>query len=157
MEKKSLITAMKNSISEVLEMMFFLPVDLPDTARSERLWDSVAGDILSVRLGFNGPVSGDFIFCIPEKLAASLTAGFLGKNEDSIAEKHITETVTEILNMIAGNTFSILDNQSVFNLDIPEMVGFDDIRNRQNSSDNTIVIPVNSLEYPLELQMIITT
>ena len=59
--------------------------------------------------------------------------------------------------MIAGNTFSILDNQSVFDLDIPEMVSFDDIRNRQNSSDNIMVIPVNTLENPLELQMIINT
>ena len=157
MEKESLMTAMKNSISEVLEMMFFLPIDLPDIALSEGLWGSVTGDILSARLGFSGPFSGYFIFCVPEKLAASLTAGFLGRGEDSITENHVTETVTEILNMIAGNTFSILDNQSVFDLDIPEMVSFDDIRNRQNSSDNTMVIPVNTLENPLELQMIINT
>ena len=34
MERKALMRAMKNSISEVLETMFFLPVDFSDTVNS---------------------------------------------------------------------------------------------------------------------------
>ena len=52
MERKALIRAMKNSISEVIETMFFLPVDFSDTVNAEEIQMSVT------KLDFSGPFSG---------------------------------------------------------------------------------------------------
>jgi len=153
MEKETLITAMKNSISEVLETMFFLPLDFFDTD----LWDLSAlekEDTLISRLSFTGPFEGHFIFFISKEPASSLTADFLGEDVESISPDHVTDTVKEIINMLAGSTFAGYDDQAVFDLGIPELIDLDDIRG--DGSGEEVLIKINTLDNHLALKMVKT-
>jgi len=155
MEKEALITAMKDSISEVMEKMFFLPLDFSEVNNVEELWDPEKDEIVISKLNFNGPFSGFFFIFIPRELALSLAAGFMGINDDEISKDHITEAAKEILNMIAGSTFSIFDQQAVFDLDIPELIGFDKIKAVISDSDEEIFIAINTLDNCLAFKMVL--
>ena len=155
MEREALITAMKSSISEVLETMFFLPLEFAGNTKPGELWDSDRGEIIVSKLNFTGPFAGYFVLFVPKELALSLAASFLGKDEASISQDHVAQTVKEIINMIAGSTFGIFDDQSVFDLDIPELVRFAELRKDHSDSKGGIFIAVNTLESRLAVQMII--
>jgi len=155
MEKEALIAAMKNSISEVLEKMFFLPLDFVDTISKGALWEDLkASEIITSRLNFSGPISGYFLLYIPAGLAHSLAASFMGIDEESISHDHVTDTVKEIINMIAGNTFGIFDDQTVFDLGIPELINVDDLKDGDSKSEEDIFIAINTLENRLGLRMV---
>jgi len=151
--KEVLTSAMKNSISDVLETMFFLPVDFNDSVSLDEFWDLDKDKITAARLNFDGPLSGYSILYIPEKLAVSITADFMGKEEKGISDKQVKETVKEITNMITGNAFSLYDPEAVFNLGVPELTGLDDFQKDLSDSENKISIAVSTLENYLAFQM----
>ena len=122
MNKPKMIQAMKASISEVLEQMFFLPIDLVDDRNRSAAGTIDARQSLAARIGFDGPSSGVFVLHIPSALAASITADFLGAAADELSEEQITGTVKEMLNMLAGNSLSAYDAQASFNLKLPELL-----------------------------------
>jgi CheY-specific phosphatase CheX len=155
LNKTVLTSAMKNSISNVLETMFFLPVDFDDFVSKEELWDMDKDQILSARLNFNGPLSGHCIFYIPEKLARSVTADFMGKEEKKISIDQAKATIKEMANMITGNTFGLYDPEAVFNLGIPEMLGPDNFHKDSGDSENDIFIAIGAPENYLAFQMTI--
>jgi CheY-specific phosphatase CheX len=146
MEKASLIQAMKLSISKVLEKMFFLPLDFDDSTDSMVLSELENNGALTVTLEFAGPFKGCLFMSMPKDLALHATANFLGKEEDRVSEDDVMGTVKEIINMIAGNTFSTYDDQAVFNLGAPEVIpeyeGMDDPDRPMDSMH----ISVNSLK-----------
>jgi CheY-specific phosphatase CheX len=146
---------MKRSISEVLEKMFFLPVDFPGT--SEREWTGLCRQekFMITKLAFNGPFSGHFLFFLPEKMTSSLAAGFLGEEEHHVTMEHRADTVKEIVNMIAGNMFSILDNHAIFNLDIPVMVEPSDMEAAFSGLDEGIFIPVRTVDSFLGIRLVV--
>jgi CheY-specific phosphatase CheX len=146
MEKETLITAVKTSISEVLEKMFFLPLDFYDTADSGKFPDLDIKKLMNCRLDFGGPFSGFFLLFIPMRLAQSMTADFVGENESNVSPEQVTETVKEIVNMIAGNAFSIYDEQAVFNLDIPKMVSPDKAEAEIKTSNEDIFIAITTID-----------
>ncbi len=134
MDKKALITAMKDSISNTLEMMFFLPLDLSgDMSRSEII-NNAKGDIINCKIEFNGPFSGYYQFFIANDLAKTVSADFLGNDKSEITKEQSTETVLEIINMVAGNTFSTYDNQSIFDLGMPKIIT--EIETEDNNPDS---------------------
>jgi len=148
MERKALIRAMKNSISEVLETMFFLPVDFSDTVNAEEIQMSVT------KLDFSGPFSGSFVLFIPEEFAVSLTANFLGKDKEKVSEDNVIETSKEVINMIAGSTFANLDDQAVFDLNIPENILFDRAVHFPGTEDD-IFVQIITLDNYFVLKMVI--
>ena len=154
MEKKALISAMKASISEVLEKTFFLPMDFSEVVNLGELYNSGKDKMLTSKLSFKGPFSGYFLFFMPRDLAFFLTAGFLGEDEGNVSQDQVTGTLKEILNMIAGSTFSVFDNQAVFDLDIPELVGFDDLGRDHSNTEEEIFVAVNTLDNCLALKMV---
>jgi CheY-specific phosphatase CheX len=154
MEKEALITAMKGSISDVLEKMFFLPLDFSDASSPDELWNSEKGEIIVSRLDFKGPVSGYFAFSIPKDLALSLTGDLLGCDDEEMSKNNLKETVNEITNMIAGNTFSNYDDQAIFDLGIPESISFSESEKDQPASREDIFIAVNTLDNWLSLRMV---
>ena len=156
METEALKTAMMDSISEVLEGMFYLPMDFKDDADSEALWDPEKGKILATRLEFNGPLSGRFIFTVPDQLALSITAGFLGVDQTEATKEHVTETLNEIINMVAGNTFSKFDDQTVFDLGVPEAMSFDEVKATRTDPEKEIFIGIDTLDGWLAFQLLIT-
>ncbi len=153
MEKKTLITAMKSSISEIMETMFFTPVEFPVTV-PEGLPDLKEPDkIISGMLNFHGPFSGYFILSVPKKLGSLFTSDFLGEDEENISGEQLSETIKEILNMLAGSTFTNYDDNAVFNLDIPKIVDCNKAKTNIASPEEKLVViaqtPDNCLSFTM--------
>jgi len=119
---EALKTAMTTSISEVLETMFFMTIDLNENATADELLKDRGTPPIISRIGFRGKLTGFFIFMVPENILNTMTETFMGLDVDAVTETHLQGTVLEAINMIAGNTFSNLDDQAVFDLDIPELI-----------------------------------
>jgi len=147
---------MKNSISSVLETMFFLSLDFSDDIDILELWDTGKDPVIAAKLSFSGPLSGYAVFCIPKKSALSITADFMGKDEQEISDDQINETVKEIINMIIGNTFSMYDPDVVFDLGVPELVGFHDSIKGLPDSEKSFSVVIETLENYMAFQMNIT-
>lgn len=120
MNMQALTTAMTVSISDVLETMFFLPldvvsdVDTPDAEKTERI---------SVSVAFNGPAVGAFFLQVPLVLAREVSADFMGVDPEGVTRNTMNETVKEMINMLAGNCLSAYDADLVFDLEVPETIG----------------------------------
>jgi len=153
MKNNLLEMAMKNSISDVLETMFFLPMDFSDTVDVHELWNAGEDQILAVKLNFDGPLIGDCILCIPEKLAKSITADFMGKEEESVSDDQVIGTVKEIINMIVGNTFSRYDSGEAFNLGIPESISLSYYFNELSDTGDRYSFIIDTLENHLAFQL----
>ena len=138
MEKKDLMAAMRNSISEVLETMFFLPIDSSDIVDTAAFDDAVEEDMELVEVRFSGMFSGSFLLVIPDELALFLTASFLGSIEEQVLPIHILETKKEMANMIAGNTFTHFNDLIEFDLCIPTVVNGRDAMNRSDHTEEII-------------------
>ena len=157
MKNSLLKTAMKHSISDVLETMFFLPLDFSDTHDVFELWNMEKIEIIAAKLNFNGPISGCAVFCIPKRVALSITADFMGKNEEEVSDDQVYGSVKEIINMIIGNTFSLYQPKAAFNLGIPELVKFDEVSKDLSNPEKKISIIIETLENYLAFQMNIVT
>jgi len=153
MKNKDMTTAMKNSISDVLETMFFLSLDFSNDIDLLELWDTGKDPIIAAKLSFSGPLSGYAVFCIPKKSALSITADFMGKDEQEISDDQIHGTVKEIINIIIGNTFSMYDPDVVFDLGVPELVGFHDFIKDLSDSEKRFSVVIETLENYLAFQM----
>ena len=77
----------------------------------------------------------------------------MGKEEGNVFPDQVTETVKEIINMIAGYTFSTLDDMVLFELGIPERVGFDEA-GLSSGSEDAIVIEIDTPDGSLLLKMV---
>ncbi len=155
MEKETLLSAMKDSISEVLETMFFLPLEFSDHARFEEWWsEDMKTELLITRLNFQGPLSGMFYFFIPRSLGLSLAASFMGEEEMDVTHEHVADTVKEIVNMIAGNTFGYWDDQAIFNLGIPEVMTFGEAEKGHSEAVEKVFIGISTLDDSLALELV---
>ncbi|MBW2303246.1 MAG: chemotaxis protein CheX [Deltaproteobacteria bacterium] len=156
-ENPALISAMMASISEVLETMFFMPLEFSEDAQFEDWWTGTPENVLVTRLTFNGPFSGTFYFFIPEELGRSLAANFMGEDEDAVKENHVTDTVKEIANMIVGGTFAKWDAKAVFDLGIPENTTFGEAEKHHGASENKVFIGITTLDDTLAAEMIMNS
>ena len=120
--KEALRTAMTTSISEVLETMFFMTIDISEDAEVSSFIESAKGNLMASQIVFSGPLSGTFFFMVPEPILKQMTQIFMGIDEEEVTDSHLTGTLSEGINMIAGNTFSTFDDQAVFTLGIPEIL-----------------------------------
>ncbi len=146
MDRDLLMKTMKASISEVLEKMFFLPLDVSDAGSWFQLWkDPAAEEPIAVRLAFSGLFSGHFLFLIPRTLGTALTADFMGVEKETVAPEQVEETAKEILNMVAGNTFGTLDQEAIFQLGIPEIVSNQSVLAAPSEPDRELFLGVETL------------
>ncbi len=115
--------AMKDSIFNVLEQMFFLPVDVQETDGTGDE-DAVPTNtsLITAGVGFHGPSDGMFMLSIPAELATSMAVDFLGVSPETISSEQIVGTVKEMINVLAGSTLSAYEPESAFNLQIPEII-----------------------------------
>jgi len=119
---KTLKTAMTTSISEVLETMFYLPVEIGE--ESTLIQSGMDMDLpnLACQLNFIGDFSGNFTLVIPKNLLEEITEDFMGESRESLEEEHLLGTLTEILNMICGNALKKIKSNIPFDLDIPKVI-----------------------------------
>ena len=119
--KKILMETMMTSISEVMETMFFLPVEFDgETTLSGCGLNKEKS--LACRLTFNGDVSGDLAILAPENLVAEMAENFMGERREHLTEEQFSGTLTEMLNMVCGNALSKIDTKVPFELGIPEVI-----------------------------------
>ncbi len=121
MMMKTLKTKMVTSISEVMETMFYLPVEYSEdeTIESSRL---LTNNIEACSIRFAGYFSGSLYLLIPKSLLKIMAENFLGEEPANLMKSHFTGTMKETLNMIAGNTFSKINANTPFSLGVPEML-----------------------------------
>jgi len=119
--KKILMKAMMTSISEVMETMFYLPVEFgPESEFCQCGMDDK--NILACRLTFTGDTSGHLILAVPRNLISEMAENFMGEPREYLTEEHLSGTLTEMLNMVCGNTLSKADSKAPFELGIPEAI-----------------------------------
>lgn len=139
--KNSLMRAMKNSISEVLEKMFYLSIEIEDEQKSYEI-DENEGYYTS-KLSFKGPFSGTLYTRCPENLLKIMTVNFLGVDEKEVTNTHMLEVVKEMANITTGNIFSKYDESSEFQLGIPE-ISTDEITFTDENSEKNINLIVET-------------
>ncbi|NQT55154.1 MAG: chemotaxis protein CheX [Desulfobacteraceae bacterium] len=127
MEKAAMMKAMKASISNVLETMFYQMVQIVDDDCSLQTWFDQGQPLLGATLNFAGASEGTFYVIIPIEVANEITANFLGLDTGEIDAGQRTDTVKEALNMISGGMLSIFDPKGAVKLGIPEMIAKDDL------------------------------
>ncbi len=127
MEKAAMMQAMKASISNVLETMFYQMVQIIDDDCSLQAWFAPGRSLLGATLNFTGPSEGMFYVIIPIEVANEITANFLGLDAGEIDAGQRADTVKEALNMVSGGMLAIFDPKGAYKLEIPEMMTEDDL------------------------------
>jgi len=119
--KKLLMKAMESSISEVMETMFFLPVEM---GNESKLADCAMDKdkTMACKLSFTGDVSGDLILLAPINLVTEMAENFMGESRNHLTHEHISGTLTEMANMVCGNALGKTDSKVPFELGIPELI-----------------------------------
>jgi len=113
---------MKTSISEVMETMFFEPIEFSEETDVSVFFDENRENLIVVNVKYQGPFSGDLCCFMPKDLALSLASNFLGKELSDVSDDQAGEVVKEIVNMTAGGIFSHYDKNAVFQIGIPEII-----------------------------------
>ena len=154
MDKSAMTQAMKVSISEVLEQMFFMPIDFmkPEQVGADPQHDN--GSIFA-KLGFNGIPNGTFILQMSVTQAQSVSADFLGTHLENLSDDQVTGTVLEMVNMLAGSTLSHYDRQALYDLHLPERITCSDARDFVGKGSDLIVIRIQTLENRMMFQLIV--
>ena len=122
MDRETMMKAMREATSNVLETMFYQPIHITDANCSLKEWFSDTQLLVGVTLSFRGPSRGLFYLFLPTAMVTRITANFLGLDEEEVNEEQKNDAVKESLNMIGGNMLSFFDKQGVFKLDIPELI-----------------------------------
>ncbi|MCP4022391.1 MAG: chemotaxis protein CheX [Desulfobacteraceae bacterium] len=119
--KKILMAAMMTSISEVMETMFFLPIEFGEDESIAKLVKIISKPI-ACQLSFTGDAAGRLIFVAPKELTAEMAENFMGEPQDQLTDEHLFGTLTEMLNMVCGNALSKTKSKVPYSLGLPEMV-----------------------------------
>lgn len=155
MNRENLIKALKEAISEVLEKMFFLPLECEAGASSSQSSGVALLNSLVTKITFNGSFSGYIVFYLPKELSYSLTADFLGTEPADITAEQAWGTAREITNMIAGNTFSHFNSKQVFDIGIPEEYSGDHSEFESDDQDRIIRISIDTENDHLEVRLVL--
>lgn len=154
MDHQVMIQAMKNSISDVLEQMFFLPLDFLEPSSGNG--DSRPGqDNLVVRLGFRGALTGGFYLTVPNELAWSATKDFLGVESAAVDLDKVEGTVREMINMLAGNVLSHYDSEAVFDLEMPEMTSPSMMQEQLTRAPEALGIVINTPDGHMRFNIVV--
>ena len=129
MKRDSMMKTFKEAISNVLETMFFQPVQFVDSKCNLLEWFPDKQSLVGATLSFSGPLAGSFYLLIPVTVVKEITANFLGLEQEEIHEEQRGDTVKEATNMIGGRMFSLFDRKGAFQLGIPELIDENDLTN----------------------------
>ncbi len=124
---KNLMTTMMTSISEVLETMFYLPVEFKENLSPE-MTKSLKKDIkIGCSLKVTGSFAATFQLFIPDPLLLDITQNFMGEDPENCTAEYLHGTLKETLNMIAGNALKSMKTETPPDLDIPEIIKVSDM------------------------------
>lgn len=120
--RETMTMNLKQAISNVLELMFFLPIQFVENDCPMSEWLPQDQTYTGATLGFSGPVSGSYYLLIPVVMAKEITENFLGLSEEEVNKTQEGDTVKEALNMIGGHMLSLVDEPDGYQLAIPEII-----------------------------------
>jgi CheY-specific phosphatase CheX len=106
---------------EVLENMFFSGV-MGEMETTEATAD---GDRLFATVTFAGSVAGQLTVSAAPATVAVLAAGFLGAEDDSVADTQARSVVGELANVLCGVMLGHLDPKGSFVISPPDVTGAD--------------------------------
>jgi len=121
MGKETMKKILKDSISDVLGTMFFLPVQMTSDDCIPEKWFSDKDPLFEATIHFGGPHAGSFHLIMPIEVASEITANFLGLNESEINVEQRRDTVKEAINMIGGHALSVFDHKGRYKLGLPRL------------------------------------
>ncbi len=109
---------LRESAEDVLEKMFFIrevaePVPAPRWTQPE----------IAARLTFDGSPPGWLLLRVTASAARSITADFLGEEEETVTARQAEEMVCELANMICGSALSRSGSEAMFRLSPPLVLG----------------------------------
>jgi len=128
--KKILMKAVKTSISEVMETMFFLPVEFDGESTLSECGLNKEKTLVC-RLAFNGDTSGSLVIVAPMILVTEMAENFMGEAKGLLTNEHFSGTLTEMLNMVCGNALSKTETKVPFELGIPEIIEKPDFQDKE--------------------------
>jgi len=115
MTEKQLAEALRTSMTDVLEKMFFIrgvdTAGVPPSA-AERL----------AEMTFEGDPPGRFTLRATGPAARSIAADFLGAEESELPDREVDDVVCELANMICGSVLSRVESGTIFHLASPRIV-----------------------------------
>ena len=117
MTDTSIHLALRESVVEVLEKMFFIDAitALPPDAAAQ-------GPAVVVALEFDGDPPGVFRMSLARAAAVLIAADFLGEDADSLAGPRVDEVAKELANMICGAVLSRIESSVTFRLSPPDII-----------------------------------
>ena len=114
----TLLNAMKISISEIFETMFFMPVEFENKPELEAVIK--ASSFMAASISFSGVRTGHFQSIFPVSVLRSIASAFMGVDETKITQNDMAGTISEIINMISGNTLTMVGGD--YHLELPEIL-----------------------------------
>ena len=116
MIETALHEALRDSVNEVLEKMFFAVTlgEAPDAGP--------AADDIAVEVSFEGERPGVMCLRLTAAAAHEIAADFLGIDAADISWTQVSEVVRELANMICGSVLSRVESAVVFRLGVPRTV-----------------------------------
>jgi CheY-specific phosphatase CheX len=112
--------ALKHSVNDVLEKMFFVQT-LGELPCSKPPGFDPAQEI-AARLTFEGEPAGILLIRLTSGAARQIAADFLGADEEEVSDLRVSEVVCELANMICGSVLSRVESTTVFRLSTPQIV-----------------------------------
>ena len=112
--------ALRDSVNEVLEKMFFVQT-LGEASCSESAGPAASDEIV-VRLAFQGKPPGSLTLRLTAAAGRPIAAAFLGTDEEEVSDVQIAEVVCELANMICGSVLSRVESATTFHLLAPQLV-----------------------------------
>jgi CheY-specific phosphatase CheX len=137
--KKLLMKAIKTSISEVMETMFFLPVEFGRQVTLAQ-FGMDKKNTMACRLAFTGDSSGRLILLAPINLIVEMAENFMGEPRETLTEDYFSGTLTEMLNMVCGNALSKTNSLISFKLGIPQIINVSEV------SENEVFTIVETMD-----------
>jgi len=122
-----MMEAMHQAISDVMNKMFFLPVQINKKGLALREWFSNKLPLVGAAITLTGPLTGFSYLLVPEGVAREMTANFLGIAEKEVDVKQERDTVKEALNMIIGHMLSKFDKKGDLRIGIPQLINESDL------------------------------
>ena len=119
---KTILTAMKISISEVMETMFFLPVEYSERLAAKEVKMLKGKQNKACCLDFCGDFSGTVYLLVPSRFLREMAENFMGEPGDLFGDEILEGTLTETVNMMSGNALRKLNAGSPFQLTVPRLI-----------------------------------
>jgi len=144
---KKVLTAVKTSISEVMETMFFLPVEFPNEPTQKKIKRIKGQQNKVCCLDFSGDCSGSVYLLVPRQLLLKMAENFMGEMGDSIGNDLLNGTLTEAVNMITGNALRKINAKVPFELSSPRLVAVSEFP----ETEGTLIIHTPGLEMAIHI------